>query len=88
MNQIIRHIALPALAPLLFFAVAATPVDLLGCRTRGLLAASIALVSVLAGLVAAVIALRGRLRGDRQSLWWVASAVVLAVPAMALIMLA
>jgi hypothetical protein len=61
MSRIQRHVILPSLAPLLFFAVAATPVEALGCRTRGLLAFAIALVSVLAGLGAAIMAIKGRL---------------------------
>jgi len=88
MTPLIRHIALPAIAPLLFFAVAATPVEVLGCRTRGLLAFAIALLSALGGLAAAVMALRGRMRGDRHSHWWAASALVLAIPAVGLLILA
>jgi lysylphosphatidylglycerol synthetase-like protein (DUF2156 family) len=87
-NPVIRHILYPAITSVLFFAVAATPVEALGCRTRGLLAFAIALLSVLAGVGAAVMALRGRLRGDRHSHWWAASALVLAIPAVALIILA
>ena len=83
-----RHVILPSLAPLLFFAVATTPVELLGCRTRGLLAVSIALASVLAGLGAAIMAIKGRLKGDPQSHWWVGSALILAVPAIGVLVLA
>lgn len=88
MTPLTSHLAIPAVAPLLFFTVAATPVDLLGCRTRGLLAFGIALVSVLAGLGAAVMALKGRLRGDPRSPWWVFSSLILALPALGLILLA
>jgi len=88
MNLIKHHIILPAIVPVLFFAVAATPVDVLGCRARGLLAGIIALVGVLAGLGAAIIGLKGRLRGDPQSHWWVMSAVILAIPAVAVVIIA
>jgi hypothetical protein len=88
MSLIQRHIILPSLAPILFFAVAATPVQVLGCRTRGLLAFAIALVSVLAGLGAAIMAIKGRLQGDPQSLWWIGSALILAIPGVALLILA
>ena len=83
-----RHILLPSLAPLLFFAVALTPVHVLGCRTRGLLAFAIALVSVLAGLGAAIKAVKGRVRGDSQTLWWMGSALILAIPAVGALILA
>ncbi len=88
MSLIQRHIILPFLAPLLFFAVAATPVHVPGCRTRGLLAFAIALVSVLAGLGAAIMAIKGRVQGDSQSQWWVGSALILAIPAVSLLILA
>ena len=88
MSLLQRHIILPSLAPLLFFAVATTPVELLGCRTRGLLAVSIALASVLAGLGAAIMAIKGRLQGDPQPHWWVGSALILAIPAIAVLFLA
>ncbi len=88
MSHIQRHIILPFLAPLLFFAVAATPVHVLGCRTRGLLAFAIALVSVLGGLSAAIMAIKGRLQGDSNSHWWIGSAMILAIPAVSLLILA
>ncbi len=85
MSPLLRHILLPAIAPLLFFVVAATPVEVLGCRTRGLLAFAIALASVLAGLGAAIMAVRGRLRSEPNTGWWIASALVLAIPAVVLL---
>ena len=87
-DPVIRHILYPAIASVLFFAVATTPVDVLGCRIRGLIAFAIALLSVLAGVGAAVMALQSRLRGDRHSYWWVASALVLTIPAVGLLILA
>jgi hypothetical protein len=61
----LHHVIIPSLLPIAFFAVAffavaATPVEVLGCRNRGLLALLIAFVSVLAGLAAAVRAVQGR----------------------------
>lgn len=88
MSPLFRHILIPAVTPLLFFVVAATPVEVLGCRTRGLLAFAIALASVLAGLGAAIMAVWGRLRGAPNTHWWAVSALVLAIPAVALIILA
>ncbi len=88
MKHIIRHVALPSIAPALFFAVAATPVEVLGCRTRGLLALMIALVGALAGLGAAILAVTGRLRGGQGGKWWVATSLVLAIPAAAVVIIA
>ena len=88
MNLIKHHIILPAIIPALFFAVAAMPVDVPGCRARGMLAGLIALAGALAGLGAAIKGLKGRLRGDPHSHWWVISALVLAIPAVAVVIIA
>ncbi len=74
--------------PAIFFRVAFTPVEVLGCRNRGLLALMIALLSGLAALSAAVIGMKGRLRSDRNALWWLLSALVLTIPVIAMIILA
>ena len=88
MNRIARFLALHSLVPIFFFAVAATPVELLSCRNRGLLAVSIALAGALGSLGAAIMGLRGRIRRDPNSHWWVASALLLAVPAVAVLFMA
>jgi hypothetical protein len=87
-DRIFRHILLPAFAPVLFLVIATTPVDVLGCRTRGLLAIAVAFISVLAGLGSAVAGVRGRTKGDAAANWWATSALVLAVPAVLLILFA
>jgi hypothetical protein len=68
--------------------VAATPVQVLGCRNRGWLAVAIAFASVLLSLGTAIMGTKGRLQGDPHTLWWFASTVILAIPAVALIILA
>jgi len=87
-NRIYRHILLPAVAPLLFLVVATTPVDVLGCATRGLVAVAIAFLSVLAELVSAFVGVRGRMRGNPDANWWATSALILAIPAVLLILFA
>jgi len=67
MGKITRHILLPAALPAAFWAIASLPVELLGCRVRGLAAALVALVAGLLGVAAAVKALSGRMRGDENS---------------------
>ena len=88
MNSISRYILIPALAPILFFSVAATPVEFFGCRTRGLLAFMIALAGVLAGLGTAIMALKSRLRRDPSANWWFLSSLILAIPAIAILVIA
>ena len=88
MKRIAYHILIPLLMPVAFFSIALTPVHVLGCLTRGLIAASIALVSGLAALTATVIGTRQRARGGIRSLWWIISTAILVIPVIALILMA
>jgi disulfide bond formation protein DsbB len=87
-DRIFRHILLPAFAPILFLVIATTPVDVLGCRNRGLLAIAIAFLSILAGLGLAVAGVRWKMQGRPDANWWATSALVLAIPAVLLILFA
>jgi hypothetical protein len=55
MKRIVYHVIIPAVMPTLFLAVASTPVGVLGCRLRGLLALLIAFISGLAALGATIV---------------------------------
>jgi len=92
MKRIVYHIILPAIIPVLFFVVALTPVEVLGCFFRGLIAMLIALISGLAALVAVIIGAKreakGRVRHDKNSIWWVISTLILVIPVIAMIILA
>jgi len=74
--------------PVLFFAVASTPVEVLGCFVRGLIAMLIALISGLAALATVIIGAKGRVRHDKNSTWWVLSTLILVIPVIAMIILA
>ena len=87
-NSVVRYFIIPAIIPVLFFAVALSPVDLLGCKTRGLIALSLAFVSGLAGLATAGMALKGRLKGEPGSEKWILTALILTIPVIAMIVLA
>jgi hypothetical protein len=50
MKRIVYYVIIPAVMPALFFAVASTPVEVLGCRLRGFIALLIAFISGLAAL--------------------------------------
>jgi hypothetical protein len=88
MKRIVYHIVIPAFMPAAFFVIASIPVEVLGCRTRGLIALLIALLSGLAALGAAIIAAKGRIQGDIYAIWWVTSSLILTLPVIALIILA
>jgi hypothetical protein len=88
MTRTLRHVLIPALAPAAFLLVAFTPVEALGCFNRGLIALTIAMVSVIGGLIFAVKGGLGRRRGDSDARWWGVSALILAISPVALIILA
>ena len=74
--------------PVLFLIVVLTPVEVLGCAVRGLIALLIALISGLAAVGAAIIGLKGRVRRDPNAIWWVMSTLILVIPVIAMILLA
>ena len=88
MKRVAYHLILPVIMPVLFLIIALTPVEVLGCFLRGLIALLISLVSGLAALVAVIIGLKGRVRQDKNSIWWVLSTLILTIPVIALIILA
>jgi hypothetical protein len=61
MRKLIKHIMLPVMVSVIFFTVAALPVELLGCFNRGLIAALVAIAAGVMGIVAAVKALKGKI---------------------------
>ncbi len=81
MKKNIRHFVIPMIITVIFFAVAVMPVEILGCRNRGLIAAGVALAAGILGIVAAARAVLGKIRGDAGSSMWVASALIFAIPA-------
>lgn len=70
----------------IFFAIAALPVEVLGCRNRGLLAALVAIAAGVMAIVAAVRALKGKIRGEANSSLWMARAVIFAIPAIFIVL--
>jgi len=88
MKRIVNHIIIPIMMPVLFLIIASTPIEVLGCALRGLIAVLIALISGLAALVTVIVGLRGRVRQDKNSVWWVLSTLILVIPVIAMIVLA
>ncbi|MBD3242929.1 MAG: hypothetical protein GF331_20220 [Chitinivibrionales bacterium] len=88
MCRIIRHVVIPTLIATAFFATAALPVELLGCRNRGLIAALIALLGAILGVISAALAVSGKIRGNTDSSWWIISAVILTLPGVYIVLAA
>lgn len=87
MKKITKHFIIPAIVTVIFFIVASLPVELLGCRNRGLIAAIVAIAAGILGIVAAVRAVIGRIREDANSSLYMASALILAIPAIFVILI-
>lgn len=87
MNRVLRHLALPALAPIAFFMVANMDVETLGCRNRGLLALGITLAGALAALGCTLVGTARKRRGDEDAGWWLLSSCLLMIPAIALLVI-
>ena len=88
MKRPARLFLIASIMPVLFFAVALSPVQWLGCRTRGLLALLIALVSGVAAIGTGVAGLRGRIRGDSDAFHWVIITLILTLPVIGVLILA
>ena len=80
----LRHVALPALVPLSLVALYFTPLTVIGCRHRGLLALGVAGVSTVAAFACAALAVRARAQNGGGALW-ILTSVILALPAALLI---
>jgi hypothetical protein len=88
MEKITKHVIIPFIVPAIFFVIVFLPVELLGCRTRGLIAGLVGVTAGILGIVAAVRALMDRVSGDANSSLWMASALILAIPAVFIVVFA
>ena len=79
-SMTVRHLLLPALAPLAIVGLYFTPVSLIGCANRGLLALLVAGASAIAAFINVALGVRGHARGDESSVWWILSALILTLP--------
>ena len=79
LSLLFRHVALPAVAPLALVALYSTPLTVVGCVERGLLALAVTSVATVAAFGCIVMAFRTRARGDDRSSWWMLSTAVLAL---------
>ena len=80
MNAVVKHIALPAAAPLAIVGLYFTPVLLFGCVNRGLLAVAVVLVSAVAACVTTGKGVRAKAQGLPTANWWLLSTLILVIP--------
>lgn len=88
LRRVLRHAVIPAIPSLLFLVIASVPVEVFGCRNRGLLAVAIALTATLAAVVTTAVGTGARRRGNPEAPWWLLSTLILLIPAILLILLA
>jgi hypothetical protein len=77
---LVRHIALPAVAPAAVIGLYFTPVLLFGCVNRGLMAVTVVLISGIAACVTTGIGVRARAQGRSSANWWLVSTLILVAP--------
>ena len=82
-EAIVRHVALPALAPAAIVGLYFTPLSVIDCVQRGLLALAVVTASTLAALATAWFAARARrhaAQDPRPARWWLVSTLILLLP--------
>ena len=80
MKAAVKHIALPAAAPVAVVGLYFTPVLVFGCVNRGLLAVAIVLASAIAACVTTGKGVRARAQGLPSANWWLLSTLILVMP--------
>jgi hypothetical protein len=81
MKKMATYILISSILPLIFFINVSIPVYVLGCQTRGIIAAVIALISVCLALFAAIKGLLTKLESIPESKIWMLNCFILALPA-------
>ena len=79
-KRIVHHVVLPAIAPGAITVLYYTPVSVVGCVNRGLMALGVALASAALAFVTVGLGLKARWRNDPDSGWWILSTLILALP--------
>jgi hypothetical protein len=79
-TRLVRHVFVPAAAPLAVTGLYFTPVSLFGCVNRGLLAMAVVLISALAACVTTAKGARARRQGRASANWWLLSTLILVTP--------
>lgn len=79
MRPLVRHVLLPALAPLAVVGLYFTPVLLFGCVNRGLLALAVVLLSAGGAFGTITMGFRAQAQG-RPVAWWLLTSVILTLP--------
>ena len=81
MRTFLKHVVLPSVAPAAIIALYFTPVSLVGCANRGLMALGVVFAALIAGIAVGIAGLRAR-RDGGPTVWFSVSIVILVIPAL------
>ncbi len=80
MSTVTKHILLPSTPTLAVIGLYFTPLTVIDCVTRGLLALAVVFISFAFGIVSGIRGLRDRHSKIPGSGWWITSMCILALP--------
>lgn len=80
MKRFMLHVVVPGLATLAVVALYLTPVTIIPCVTRGLIALGVVFGALLAGFATSGLAFIARSRKDPLAFWWIVSTAILVIP--------
>ena len=78
---VVGHVLLPLLPSAVLYGLYVTPLSVIDCPTRGLIAGITIIATLLGGIAAAALGLRARSVGG-PPLWWMVSALLCLLPAL------
>jgi len=77
MKPLLKHLALPAAAPLALIALYFTPKAVFGCANRGYLALGVVLLATIGAVVTTIKGTALQRRGNKEAGWWLTSTLIL-----------
>jgi len=80
-TSVVFHVLLPLLPSAALYGLYLTPLSLIDCPTRGLVAGITVIATLLFGIAAVVLGARAH-RSGGQSLWWMVTALLCLLPAL------
>lgn len=80
-TRVIRHLALPSLAPAALIGLYLTPKAVFGCANRGFMAFAVVLLATLAAVASTWKGVSERQRGESEAAnWWLLTTLILLSP--------
>jgi cytochrome bd-type quinol oxidase subunit 2 len=77
MKPLVKHVAIPALAPVALIALYFTPKEVFGCANRGFMALGVVFLAAIAAFVTISKGAAAQRRGSKESVWWLVSTLIL-----------